>query len=646
MHPTVQFSGMPMPAQVLGSEAEPNALGPSQLRWRGIADPRVQSRFESLLEDAGCGLVTVQVAQVCSGPPTLGADESYVLEVGQDGIELRAARTWGALHGLTTLAQLAASGQLHATRWHIEDAPRFGWRGVMLDPARHFLPVGCVLQVLEGMAMLKLNVLHLHLTDDQGFRLPSTHFPRLPSSEHYSGDDLRRIVAAAADLGIRVVPELDMPGHVTSWLAAYPEWGCEPAVATDRFGVHEACLNPADESVYAAIETLLTELCELFPDEYVHIGGDEVHPRWWSEDAPIQQFMAQQSLADTAQLQAYFNRRVCQMLRSLGRQPIGWDEALHEDMPDMLIQNWRGASTRDRALARGLDCLVSSGYYLDLFYPADMHYAFDPQAPQDTLLALEDEQRQDMRMAHVAKGIAWTDQWRQGLVRNVPLTGRVIGGEACLWSELVDERSLFVRLFSRLPAVAERLWSARQVRDVDDMYRRLQRCLALPPFELHERIAHDLQRVGLSAAQTELVQLLEPVKWYARLLGMEALQARISGREMPQARPYRVHTPLERAVDFIAPESLAARGLEDLPDAALAQLAAHWQQAETAGPWPDDLRGAVAAMTRVGTSVSGWLKGTLSDEACCQALQALYGPHGEYMLAMVPPLLERVGRGA
>lgn len=625
---------IPFPQRV--APAAPLQVTPTELLWQGAADPRVAARLAEL--DADLGKVRVSVGAVESGPPRLDADEAYTLETLPDGVRLQAATTWGALHAVSTLRQLDVLHDLTAGGFHIEDQPRFTWRGLLIDVARHCIPLEVLFRVVDGMALLKMNVLHLHLTDDQGFRFPSAAFPELMSDEAYSAEDLGSLVAHAADRGIRVVPEIDVPGHVQCWLVARPEWGLHEVAATRRFGVHKACLNPADEAVYAALTTLFEEVAAIFPDDYVHIGGDEVHPAWWSEDNAVQAFVEKHELGDVRGLQAYFNRRIHDVLERLGKRAVGWDEVLHPDMPKITVQNWRGATTRDRALAEGLPCIVSAGFYLDLFYPADVHYRYDIALPQAALTAQEDSLQTDLRFQHVAQGMAWTEQWRDGAIETDAPPGRLLGGEACLWSELVDGATLETRLFSRLPAVAERFWSPAETLDVENFYARLDPLLTLPPFVMTAREARQLQALGLNAEQIAAVRYLEPVKWYARLLGETALAARISGSEMPQARPYDCDTPLNRVVDFLSPESLPARALRSSESRELERLVAAWTRLEDES-WPEDVRAPVSALVRVGRLLERHLQ---TGEDVRGELGALYVPHGEYMVAAIPPLLERL----
>ncbi|HEY5644835.1 MAG TPA: family 20 glycosylhydrolase [Pseudomonadales bacterium] len=556
-------------------------------RLEAVCDGPVSARLAAAVDR-----LSRQVARRCSLPlaealplrlscppaaetlPVLGADESYWLVVDDAGLYVDAASEWGVLHGLATLAQLiAADGTLPYVA--VDDRPRFAWRGLLLDPARHFLPAADLLRTLDGMACCKLNVLHLHLSDDQGFRFPVPALPKLASSDAYTTEELRGVVTYAADRGIRVVPEIDMPGHVTSWLTAYPELGARQVAPSERFGVHAACLDPSNEAVFDAIGAVLDALVDVFPDPCVHIGGDEVSPGWWSEDPRVRALMARESLPDVRAVQGYFNHRVGAMVAARGRQVVAWDEVLDGGCPaDWIVQAWRGATLRDRVLAAGSRVIVSAPYYLDLNYPVDVHYAVDPAAPQPELLAREDALLADPRFRSVADGIRWTQQWRDGAVERPAPAGspEILGGEACLWGELVTAEVLDTRLWSRLPSVAERFWSPADRTDLAQHRARLDafldRLLPAVGIDLAARREAALTRLGIPAAWRDAIDLIEPVKWYGRLLGAEALAARLAGREMPQARPYGVHSPLDGLVDHLPPESRAAQRLAGLCRAA------------------------------------------------------------------------------
>ena len=651
---------MPYPRQVdwqagslvlTGSQFDVNYLAARSERLESAVE-RIEKQIWRSAEITSAGQpVTLEIhcgALGCEWPG-LGVDESYRLEVSGVRIALQAPCEWGILHGLQTLLQLVtATGTLPSIL--VEDSPRFPWRGLMIDVARHFFGIEALQRTLDAMAFYKLNVLHLHLTDDQAFRLRSTSFPKLASDLSYSPSELSGLVRYAAERGIRVIPELDMPGHTTSWLAAYPEWGNERTEATRRFGVHHGCLDPTNESVYEAIAVLLGELASIFPDRYVHVGGDEVHPAWWSGSKSIRMAMQARALSDVSALQAYFNARVTGLVNDVGKVAIGWDEVLHPDLDSgVLVQSWRGATARDRALSQGHDCLVSAGYYLDLFFPADVHYRFDPEAQEDALIELEDELTVDPRFEHVAAGMRWADHWRDKGSSSVSPRGSVIGGEACLWSELVDESVLDVRLWSRMPALAERFWSPVDLCDASNMYQRLISSLELLGaggiVDVFGSSAAFLQQAGVTDAWMPLVSLLEPLKWYGRLLGEQALAARLSGTQMPQSRPYDADTPLDRIVDGLFPESFVVRGVATLCERIasgdevamkeLGDLARSWRQLCAQQDCPEELASLADSLADTAALVLDRLQGNKIDEA---VLQRVGRAHGEYLLAIVPVL--------
>jgi hexosaminidase len=585
--------------------------------------------------------------------PGLDEDESYWLVVDDAGIYIDAASPWGVLHGLTTLSQLVdARGRIPHVA--IDDRPAYAWRGLLLDPARHFLPAEDILRTLEAMARCKLNVLHLHLTDDQGFRFHVPEYPKLASEEAYTDEDLAEIVAHAAELGIRVLPEVDMPGHVTSWLTAYPELGSRQVEPAERFGVHAACLDPTSETVFAVIGCILDTLVRIFPDSCLHIGGDEVSPRWWSEDPKVRELMDREELDDVRAVQGYFNRRVGHMVTERGRRVVAWDEVLDAGAgSEWIIQAWRGSTMRDRARALGHAVVLSAPYYLDLHYPADVHYAFSPAASQSALLELEDALPQDPRFAHVAGGIRWTEQWRQGAVALEPDESgiRILGAEACLWSELVNSKVLDLRLWSRLPAVAERFWSSPSLTDSQDMYRRqdvfIDQVLPQCGIDLNGGTRSRWRTLGIESRWDDLLEMLEPVKWYGRLLGAEALAARLAGTEMPQARPYDLSSRLDGLIDHLPVDGRKARqialsceraGSGDEGAREDVDLTIHrWRAlAEAHTEAPEGLGPMAVKLGVLGELIARRLADGVRAEP--SALSELLIPEGEFMLALPPSL--------
>jgi|GEM_PF-828900 len=582
--------------------------------------------------------------------------DAYSLEITADEIALRAHTSLGVLRGMQTLSQIL----VHADAWgaaaggsalpclKIEDQPAFAWRGLLIDVARHFIELPALLRTVDGMAHHKLNVLHLHLTDDQAYRFPSEAYKKLNASgPTYTREELRELVAYAQARGVRIVPELDMPGHTTCWLAAYPHWSLYEVAPSKRFGVHKGCLNPTSDETYEVIATLLAEFAEVFPDECVHVGGDEVHPQWWSEHQEVRSFMQQRGFDNPRDLQAYFNTRVSDVLAKLGKRMLVWDEAVHERLPkNTLVQAWRGMTARDAVVARGYPCIVSAPYYLDLFYPSDLHTRFEPLQPIEEAIAAEDQMLADERLTHVAGGLEWTKQWRDrpddlaaGDAGSAELASNVLGGEACLWSELVSTQLLDVRLWSRLPLIAELFWSGT----VDEpAYTRTAHSLrswhACGGPELAVAIGEPLSKdqldmlaaSGIDATVAPLLAVLEPSKWYSRLLGSDALAARLQGSEMPQARPYDVNTELCSIACVISPQSFVT--------AQFTELCERWR----AAPLSEQDQKAVSDWISVWQQQKSAVEALKVDDDIAQQLLAL-AQRLQHVAVTVQALLDRFG---
>ncbi len=377
-------------------------------------------------------------------------DESYSLEITSQSAHLHAATDVGAMRGLETLLQLVQSdGQgFWLPAVSIQDSPRFRWRGLMIDCSRHFEPIGVIERTLDGMAAVKLNVFHWHLSDDQGFRIESKIFPKLTGEgsdgQFYTQEEAKEVVAYARGLGIRVVPEFDMPGHSTSWAVGYPELASAPGPFTvgHNFGVFNATMDPTKKSTYEFLDKFIGEMATIFPDAYMHVGGDENNGVEWKQNSQIQAFMQAHNLSDTAALQAYFSQQVLKILAKHGKKMIGWDEVMTPGLPkDVVVQSWRGFDSLAAGAKQGYSGILSAGYYLDQMDSAAEHYRVDP----------------------VPAGSDLTPQQ----------AALILGGEACMWSEYVDPQVIDSRIWPRTAAIAERLWSPQSVNNVDDMYRRL-----------------------------------------------------------------------------------------------------------------------------------------------------------------------------
>lgn len=493
--------------------------------------PRTPGGAYAFVDDAASAQLVIACRRAAAEFPQLGEDESYALAITPERAHLRAETVLGALRGLETLLQLLRAD---ASGWYlpaatITDAPRFPWRGVLLDPARHWLPPEVIKRTLDAMAVVKLNVLHLHLTDDQGFRIASKRHPRLhelgSSGDYYTQEQMRELIGYAAARGIRIVPEFDVPGHSTSWVVAYPEIASAtgPFTITRVFGGAQQVLDPSNEKTYAVLDDFLGEMAGLFPDAYLHIGGDEVGDRHWKNNPRIQAFIAERGLHDKEGLQAHFNRRLHAILAKHGRKLVGWDEIVHPELPrDCVVQSWRGQAGLAAAARAGYAVLLSNGFYLDYMLSAREYYANEPLPAGAGLTP--DEQR------------------------------RVVGGEACMWGEWVSEESVESRLWPVTAAIAERLWSPREITDVADMYRRLE----IVSRRLEEAGAAHLK--NCDAMLRRLAGEALRAEQFETLRDLLALvqAAAPSGRVKAHAGTTQF-TPLTRLADSLPTESTAAR---------------------------------------------------------------------------------------
>jgi hexosaminidase len=426
-------------------------------------------------------------------------DESYRLTVTAVGARLDAPNPLGVLRGMETFLQLVdldANG-FGVTAVTIEDRPRFAWRGLMLDLGRHWISLADVKRTMDGMAAVKFNVLHLHLSENQGFRVESKSFPKLQElgsdGDYFTQDQVRDLIAYARDRGIRVIPEFDMPGHATAWFVGYPELasGPGPYKIERQWGVMDPAMDPTREDTYKFLDTFIGEMAALFPDAYFHIGGDEVNGKEWDASPRVQEFKRANGIKTNEEVQALFTRRVQALVQKHGKKMIGWDEILTHDMPhNVLVQSWRGQKALAETAQQGITGILSNGYYLDLGYSAAHHYAVDPLG---AAAGLSDEQKR-----------------------------LILGGEACMWSEFVTPEVLDLRIWPRAAAVAERLWSPQNVTDAADMYRRLSavsrelESLGLNHVSAYEKMLERLAAGGPVAPIRTLAEVVEPVKDYAR----------------------------------------------------------------------------------------------------------------------------------
>ncbi len=326
---------------------------------------------------------------------TINTDESYRLELDGKKMYIKAANFVGLNHGLVTLGQLLHASVSTKTipEITIVDKPRYPWRGVMIDVSRHWIPKRILLRNIDAMVQAKMNVMHLHLSDDQGFRVESKLFPKLhlkgSNGQYFTQDDISEIIDYAHVRGIRVIPEFDMPGHTTSWLAGYPEIGSkdEEYEVAEGYGVFPNTLNPASLKTFIFVKSLIQEMSGIFPDEYFHIGGDEILYDHWKENEGILKFMSQNNLTDPSQLLAFFHLRVQKIIQDLGKKMIGWDEVIRPELAKdgTVIQSRRGHHSLFRTAKMGLGSISSSGWNLDHNLSMSDMYTIDPTIDTDYL---------------------------------------------------------------------------------------------------------------------------------------------------------------------------------------------------------------------------------------------------------------------
>lgn len=415
------------------------------------------------------------------------APSGYELTLGAEGATLIAADDAGLCHGVQALRQLLFAYGRDLPAMRIADAPRFAWRGVHLDVARHFFPVEDVLRLIDLAALHRLNVFHWHLTDDQGWRLEITSKPRLtevgsrrpctkrghardadagyddtPHSGYYTHDDVRRVVRFAAERGITVVPEIDLPGHTQAAIAAYPELGhglANPAVLT-TWGISKQVLNP-EPATLAFFEAVLEEVLDLFPSPWIHLGGDEAPTDEWEQSPGALARADALGYAGPGELQHLFTTHFDRWLTGHGRRLMGWDEIWERSgtaLPaDALVVGWRGEGHAVAAAKAGYDVVMAPGVptYLN-------EYQADPATEP---LAIGGLNTLDMC-------VAWEPV--PAALAGEGAAQRVLGGQAQLWSEYIPDRQrLDYMAFPRLCAVAEALWSSPEQRDARPFASRL-----------------------------------------------------------------------------------------------------------------------------------------------------------------------------
>jgi len=465
----------------------------------------------------------LQINCVGSGKIELYEDESYLLDITKNKITINASTDLGALHALETLLQLLQndSNSFYFPISKISDFPRFTWRGLMIDAARHFMPVDVIKRNLDGMAAAKMNIFHWHLVDDQGWRIEMKKHPKLiqmaSDGNYYTQEEIKSIVKYAADRGILIVPEIDMPGHGTAILTAYPEIGStvvnlnvnsgEKAQQFKQIqsyslernsGIFSPTLDPSNPKTYVLLSEFFDEVCPLFPGRFFHIGGDENEGKDWDSNPKIQEFKKKHNLSNNHELQTYFTMQLIPMLKKHNKELMGWEEIMTKNMSkDAIIHSWKGdnegvpaGKSLVDAVKGGYKTVLSNGYYIDLVFGVEDHYTVDP----------------------MPKNISLTEEEK----------ARILGGEATMWSELVTPATIDSRIWPRTAAIAERLWSDGNVTDINSLRKRMNvfsfrlEELGLNHIKSREGLLRNISNNQKSQALVDFSNICEPIKRYSR----------------------------------------------------------------------------------------------------------------------------------
>ncbi len=479
----------------------------------------------------------LQINCIRNGKTGINEDESYQLEIKSDKITINATSDLGAIHALETLLQLLqnTSNSYYFPTATISDFPRFKWRGLMIDAARHFQPIDVVKRNLDAMAAMKMNVFHWHLSDDQGWRIEMKKHPKLhqlaSDGDYYTQEEIKNIVKYADERGIIVVPEIDVPGHASAILTAYPEVGSklnfdETAYSVERnSGIFTPTLDPSNPKTYQLLSEIFDEVCPLFSGNYFHIGGDENEGKDWDSNPKIQEFKKKNNLGTNHELQTYFTMQLVPMLKKHNKTLMGWEEIMTKNMSkEAIIHSWKGTNegipagqSLTNAVKNGYKTVLSNGFYIDLMLGVESYYLNDPM-PKNTTLSNEEK-------------------------------ARILGGEATMWSELVTPSTIDSRIWPRTAAIAERLWSNETITDLSSLRKRMNTIsfqleeLGITHLRNKDVLLRHISNNQKNSALEDLSNICEPLKIYSRNSG---------GTE------YQTFSPLTLFADACTPDAVDA----------------------------------------------------------------------------------------
>jgi hexosaminidase len=447
---------IPMPVSMTPYDGQFRIANSTIVEGKGKAAPTAAYLAKTLgLKSRSRGSIRLKLVASSAFPNP----EAYRLSVTPREVVIEASDPRGLFYGAQTLRQLVDNHSIIAVE--IRDEPRFRWRGLTVDVARHFFGRAAMMKIIDEMATYKLNMLKLHLTDFQGWRLEIPAYPKLTEvgalvdgkPQYFTTAEMREIVAYAAERHIMVVPEIEMPGHSGAAARAYPEF----------FNKDGSAFNPANPGTYDFVRGILTEAARVFPAPYVHFGGDEVGDEVWNGMADVDKLKAEHGLKTTDDVEAYFGRKVVAIIEGLGKRPMAWDEQVDANAPkSVVIQWWRRdkPEVRDAAVRNGYDVVLS---------PADQLYFDYPQGPGEPGAPWEGNKGGPQS---ISKMLAWEpvpDNYTPAE------QARVTGIEAAVWTEFIEtERYMQFMTFPRLLALAEIAWRPRGPRDEKEFRTRLE----------------------------------------------------------------------------------------------------------------------------------------------------------------------------
>lgn len=593
---------MPMPSSIQMTKEQFRLNQQFSISIDGVTDQRLYkeaSRFtQRLAERTGLFFKTwiinsennlptasLMIHSDKKGVVQLEMEESYDIHVDSKGIHINAMSDIGAIRALETLLQLIESDKdgFYIPGTLIKDKPRFAWRGLLISQPYHFMPMEVIKRTLDAMAVVKMNVLHLYISDDQAYTIESKVFPKLhelvSNGQYFTHEQIREIIAYADQRGIRVVPEIDLPGHSTAILTAFPELASIKRAYTlqDHWGVFDPTIDPTKESTYVFLDTLLTEVASLFPDHYFHVGGDENTGNDWARNDTIQAFMKANGLSSTVALQNYFNRHIQKILNRSKKITVGWDEILmkkmddslaksyfekgefnqliEQDVPkDIVVQSWRGMEALLSSAKNGYKSILSKGYYIDLMQPTSYHYLNDPIPYLNKEIIPDSEADLNRFESEIIKKIEKGEK-----IITAEEEKLIIGGEATMWTEHASSETIDSRIWPRTAAIAERLWSPSTIRDVNDMYRRMDdisiqlEWVGSTHLKNREMMLRRIAGTEHIEALKNIVDFIEPVKGYKR----------------NEANNFTKYSPYTLMVDIAIADSKSLREFNKLVDTLL-----------------------------------------------------------------------------